>query len=180
MSVASRRLWWAALVICAVTLSGIVIGELTVDLPRVRTRLTMVIGPIGAAIWVVAGLISWRVRPDSKVGPLMVLIGWIHPVEPLLAGLFGAYVQWVLWIVMPIATLINQMALTFPGGRLTRVARIVVGVAWASWFFYAVAVALDARLDRCPACPPNPFPFANQDASDAISGFREPCDRVGS
>ena len=107
MSVASRRLWWAALVICAATLAGIVIGELTIDLPRVRSRRNMVIGPTGAAVWMVAGLISWRVRPDSKVGPLMVLIGWLHPAEPLLGGLGGAYVQWVLFIVVPIATLIN-------------------------------------------------------------------------
>ena len=120
MSVASRRLWWAALVICAVTLAGIVIGELTIDLPRVRSRLNMVIGPTGAAVWMVAGLISWRVRPDSKVGPLMVLIGWLHPAEPLIGGLAGAHVQWVLFIRRADPTLILLMALSFPGGRLTR------------------------------------------------------------
>ena len=161
MSVASRRLWWAALVICAATLAGIVIGELTIDLPRVRSRRNMVIGPAGAAVWMVAGLISWRVRPDSKVGPLMVLIGWLHPAEPLLGGLGGAYVQWVLFIVVPIATLINQLALSFPSGRLTRPARVVVGLAWAGWFIGAIAVALDTRSERCPACPPNPLPFAD-------------------
>jgi signal transduction histidine kinase len=174
MSVASRRLWWAALVICAATLAGIVIGELTIDLPRVRSRRNMVIGPTGAAVWVVAGLISWRVRPDSKVGPLMVLIGWLHPAEPLIGGLGGAYVQWVLFILIPLSTLILQMALSFPNGRLTRAARITVGVAWAGWFIGAIAVALDTRAERCPACPPNPIPFADQDVSDVIYDIREP------
>jgi signal transduction histidine kinase len=174
MSVASRRLWWAALVISAATLAGIVIGELTVDLPRVRSRVNMVIGPTGAGVWVVAGLISWRVRPDSKVGPLMVLIGWIHPAEPLIGGLAGAYVQWVLFILMPLHTLILQMALSFPGGRLTRAARITVGAAWTAWFIGAIAIALDMRSERCPACPPNPIPFADQDISDVIYAVREP------
>jgi signal transduction histidine kinase len=174
MSVASRRLWWAALVISAATLVGIVIGELTVDLPRVRSRVNMVIGPTGAGVWVVAGLISWRVRPDSKVGPLMVLIGWIHPAEPLIGGLAGAYVQWVLFILMPLHTLILQMALSFPGGRLTRAARITVGAAWTAWFIGAIAIALDLRSERCPACPPNPIPFADQDISDLIYAVREP------
>ncbi len=174
MSVASRRLWWAALAICAATLAGIVIGELTIDLPRVRSRRNMVIGPAGAAVWMVAGLISWRVRPDSKVGPLMVLIGWMHPAEPLIGGLGGAYVQWVLFILIPLSTLILQMALSFPNGRLTRAARIVVGVAWAGWFIGAIAVALDTRAERCPACPPNPIPFADQDVSDVIYEVREP------
>ena len=174
MSVASRRLWWAALVICAATLAGIVIGELTIDLPRVRSRRNMVIGPAGAAVWMVAGLISWRVRPDSKVGPLMVLIGWLHPAEPLIGGLGGAHVQWVLFILIPLSTLILQMALSFPNGRLTRAARITVGVAWAGWFIGAIAVALDTRAERCPACPPNPIPFADQDVSDVIYEVREP------
>ena len=174
MSVASRRLWWAALVICAATLAGIVIGELTIDLPRVRSRRNMVIGPAGAAVWMVAGLISWRVRPDSKVGPLMVLIGWLHPADPLLGGLGGAHVQWVIFILIPLSTLILQMALSFPNGRLTRAARITVGVAWAGWFIAAIAVALDPRSERCPACPPNPIPFADQDVSDVIYEVREP------
>ena len=174
MSVASRRLWWAALVVCAVTLAGIVIGELTIGLPRVRSRRNMVIGPAGAAVWIIAGLISWRVRPDSRVGPLMVLIGWLHPAEPLLGGLGGAYVQWVLWIVLPIATLINQLALSFPTGRLTRPARIVVGLAWAGWFVGAFASALAVSSERCPACPTNPFPFADQGWSDRIYGVQEP------
>ena len=135
----------------------------------------MVIGPTGAAVWMVAGLISWRVRPDSKVGPLMVLIGWLHPAEPLIGGLGGAYVQWVLFILMPLATLILQMALSFPNGRLTRAARITVGLAWAGWFIGAHrGGARHARSERCPACPPNPFPFADQDVSDVIYEVREP------
>ena len=88
----------------------------------------------------------------------MVLIGWMHPAEPLIGGLAGAYVQWVLFILMPLHTLILQMALSFPGGRLTRAARITVGAAWTAWFIGAIAIALDTRAERCPACPPNPDP----------------------
>jgi signal transduction histidine kinase len=175
MSTASRRLWWAALVICAATLAGIVIGELTVDLPRVRTRLTMVIGPTGAGVWVIAGLIAWRARPESRVGPLMVLIGWLHPAEPLLGGLFGAYVQWIFWLVSPIATLILILALSFPSGRLTGSARVAAGLAWAHFGLGAVATLFQVRSVRCPACPPNPLPFPHDSAvNDAISAIAAP------
>jgi signal transduction histidine kinase len=169
MSTASRRLWWAALVICAATLSGIVIGEHTIDLPRVRSRVNKVVGPTGAGVWVIAGLIAWRARPDSRVGPLMVLIGWLHPAEPLLGGLFGAYVQWLLWLVSPISTLILILALSFPSGRLTGPARVAAGLAWAHYGLQAVATLFAVRSQRCPACPPNPLPFPHDGAvSDLI------------
>jgi hypothetical protein len=169
MSVAARRLWWAALVICAATLAGIVIGELTIDLPRVRTRRNMVIGPTGAGVWVVAGLIAWRARPDSRVGPMMVLIGWLHPADPLLGGLFGAYVQWLFLAFAPLVVLILQLALSFPSGRLIGPARVAAGVAWASWFIQAGSTIIKPRSERCPACPPNPLPFADhQGLSDVL------------
>ena len=69
-------------------------AELTVDLPRVQNTRKLVIGAIIAAIWMAAGLIAWRARPDSKVGALMVLIGCLHPWNPL-SGLAGAYGQWL-------------------------------------------------------------------------------------
>ena len=35
-------------------------------------------------------------------------------------------------------------------------------------------MALDRASERCPACPPNPIPFADQDVSDVIYEVREP------
>jgi signal transduction histidine kinase len=168
MSVASRCLWWAALVIFVATLAGIVIGELTIGLPRVQNQLQLVVGPTGAAIWMVAGLIAWRARPDSKVGPLMVLIGWLHPADPLLGGLLGAHVQWLMSSFAPNPVLIVLLALSFPGGRLTRPARVAVGFAIASWVVRAVSAMLKPTSDRCPACPRNPLPFADHEELSAV------------
>jgi signal transduction histidine kinase len=157
MSVASRSAWWAALVVCVATLAGIVIGELTVDLPRVQSTRQLVIGPTGAGIWMFAGLIAWRARPDSKVGPLMVCIAWMHPADPLLGGLLGAHFQWVISAFAPNPVLIVLLALSFPSGRLTRPAVVAVGFALTSWLLRGVSAMLKPSSARCPACGSNPF-----------------------
>jgi signal transduction histidine kinase len=172
---ASLRWWWVALAVSVATLATLVGAELTIDLPRVRSRRNLVVGPTGAAIWMIAGLIAWRARPDSKVGALMVLIGVLHPLDPVVGGLTGAWGQWLFlsfgWLIL----LILYLALSFPSGPLTRPARVAVGIAAVSWLIQAASTLVKPRSERCPACPPNPMPFADhQELSDVLWEIAEP------
>lgn len=168
---ASRRWWWAGLAVSVATLATLVTAELTIDLLRVQNTRNLVLGATIAAIWMTAGLIAWRARPDSKVGALMVLIGCSHPWNPV-AGLAGAYGQWLALMFGDITSvLVLQLALSFPGGRLTRAARVAMGFAYVGLLFQASSTFVKPRSDRCPACPPNPFPTADhRELSDLLWG----------
>ena len=51
----------------------------------------------------IAGLVAWRVRPDSKTGALILLIGCLYPWNPLsfLAGSLG---QWLFLMFGSVST----------------------------------------------------------------------------
>jgi signal transduction histidine kinase len=180
MSVAaSRRWWWVAVAVSVATLTTLVTAELTVDLPRVQNTRNLVLGAGLAAIWMSAGLIAWRARPDSKVGALMVLIGCSHPWNPI-AGLAGAYGQWLALMFGSITgVLVLQLALSFPSERLTTAARWAVGSAYVGLLLQAASTGVKPRSDRCPVCPPNPLPTADhRELSDVRWGVAEPFEIV--
>src|SRR5688572_27466658 len=90
---ASLRWWWVGLGVSVLTLVGLWVAEVTVDLPRVTNLQQLIPGTIIPASWMAAGLISWRARPQSPVGALMVLVGCLYPWNPL-SALAGPYGQW--------------------------------------------------------------------------------------
>ena len=78
------------------------------------------LGLIGAWSFVASGLIAWRHRPDGRVGPIMVVVGFVWLFSRLLAHTdwppaFTAAI-WLsdLWVVFLVLFLI-----TFPRGRLS-------------------------------------------------------------
>jgi signal transduction histidine kinase len=157
---ASLRWWWVGLGVSVATLAGLWIAELTVDLPRVTTLQSLIPGTLIPASWMAAGLISWRARPRSQVGPLMVLVGCLYPWNPL-SFLAGDWAQWLFLMFGNVSTVIFvHVVLVFPSGPLTRPARVALGFGWTALLIGAISVAVKPESERCPVCPANPLPTA--------------------
>ena len=135
----SLRWWWVGLAVSVATLAGLWIAEVTIDLPRVTSLRSLIPGTIIPAAWMAAGLISWRVRPESKVGPAMVLVGNLYPWNPL-SFLLGALAQWLFLMFGAVdGVIFLYVVLAFPSGPLTRPARVALGIGWTSLLVGAVS-----------------------------------------
>jgi len=135
-----------------------------------------VLGTIIPGAWMVAGLAAWRLRPETKIGMLMVGVGCTYPWNPL-AALGGAYVQWFYLMFGGVTgALVAYTALAFPGGVLTRPAVIAaLLVCFERLILAPASVAFRAESVVCPACPPNPYPTAGQPALvDFLSALKTP------
>jgi signal transduction histidine kinase len=90
-----------------------------------------------AVPYVVAGVIAWWRRPESRLGPLMVAGGLASAFSGWqLAESSGAYTFGAAFDIVP-AALFLHVCLAFPDGRLrSRFERVLVGIA------YTVAVGL--------------------------------------
>jgi signal transduction histidine kinase len=155
---ASLRWWWVGLAVSVATLAGLWLGEYFVDLPRVDDYTQLTIGTFIPAAWMVAGLTAWRVRPDSKLGALILLIGCLYPWNPL-SYLVGSLGQWLFLMFGSVGSVILlHVVLSFPNGPMGRPARVAVGVAWVGLLFGAASLAVKPSSERCPVCPPNPLP----------------------
>jgi len=123
------------------------------------------------------GLRAWHRRPESRVGALMVAVGFAWLANGLVLvdvpGVFivGSLISNV-WIV-----LLFLLLLTFPSGRLRGgYERLLAAAAWVS----GVALQLPPLLflatpnpDRCEKCPANPILIAdNVTASDILFGLQ--------
>ena len=104
------------------------------------------------------GLFLWARRPDNRIGPLMVLVGFLWFVSqlsssdlPLLFTVGNA-----LGSVYVAATM--QLVLSYPSGELAeRRDRVVVAVAYAitTVGLLAMGLFLDPADDGCSDCPEN-------------------------
>ncbi len=108
-----------------------------------------------------AGLVAWKARPASRIGPLMIAVGFAWVIN----ALTGANDPWVfitgilfsnVWIV-----LLYQLLLTFPEGRLQTKAEWRLAVAaWVSGVVLPIPQLLFQPLpdpDFCDGCPSNPI-----------------------
>jgi signal transduction histidine kinase len=119
------------------------------------------------------GLRAWQRRPESRIGALMVAVGFAWMANALVVvdvpGVFivGALVSNV-WIV-----LLFLLLLTFPSGRLRGgYERLLAGAAWLSGLVLQLPPLLFLATpdpDRCEKCPANPILIAdNATASDIL------------
>ncbi len=116
--------------------------------------LTLVVG----ASLLASGLGSWRVRPENRLGPVMVLTGfaWFagqlsESGSPVLYTI-GALVQYVFIIGF------FYMLLSFPSGRLEhKLDRVLIGSVSGIVFGLQLLAMLIGNHSgvRCPACPDN-------------------------
>jgi hypothetical protein len=120
---------------------------------------------VGVSLFV-SGLLSWRRRPDSRLGPVMVATGfaWFAKtlVEANTASLFtiGEAIQY-LWIVGFICILVS-----FPSGRLNSLDRGIVAAAVVLAFAFQLAAMLcgDGTGLNCTDCPSNVMRVSTDDA----------------
>ncbi len=111
------------------------------------------------------GMFAWWHRPESRVGVLMVGVGFAFVLNTLSSsstpGVFiVGYLLTNLWVV-----LLFQLLLTFPGGRLqTAGERLLAAGAWTAGVVLQLPWMLFISLpdpDLCDGCPPNPILIAD-------------------
>ncbi|MCW2954160.1 MAG: integral rane sensor signal transduction histidine kinase [Conexibacter sp.] len=116
--------------------------------------------------WVAAGLLTWKLRPQSPLGALFVASGFVFAATTLLASSDPALftlgrIAWALLVLVLIYVL-----LVFPHGTLEgRAARSTFGAAvgatvllWTPLVLGGRDLPIGAVLTRCSgSCPQNPF-----------------------
>ena len=93
-----------------------------------------------SALFVGSGLVAWLKRPDSRSGPLMILLGVV-----LFAEDFTFWPSWSLhllgvWSDSLRVPLLAHLILTYPSGRMSSLPqRLVIGALYACAVAFAVA-----------------------------------------
>lgn len=132
---------------------------------------------LAALVWVVSGIVAWRQRPGSRIGPMMALVGLAALVSGLVfandpaastAGnvLSAAYIG-----------VFAHVVLAFPSGRLpSRAAAVLVGLIYLD---VTVLKALSPLFDRelCDGCPPNAMLVLDDPTLD--QAFGDACRSLG-
>lgn len=137
-------LWPAALAAGGGSAALILTGGIA-DSPAVTATVGLVVG----LSWCLLGLVEWRRRPASRIGPLMVLGGfaWFGSLLDY-SSVSAAYTAGLFLSVLFIAVF-GHVLLAFPGGRLDgRLSRAIVAIAYVDT---TVVVAASALL-REPEC----------------------------
>jgi signal transduction histidine kinase len=134
--------------------------------PNYDGHRTGVVWEIGfGALWLASGLFAWRRRPDNRVGPLMMAVGFAVIAPWALVG-FGRIGFGVAALVDELAFAIGaHLFLAFPTGRLnTRLERAVVAVMYVdATVIQAGALFLrDFSTANCELCPTNALMIASQ------------------
>jgi signal transduction histidine kinase len=115
------------------------------------------------------GLYAWWRRPETRLGALMVAVGFSWVLNSLAStDAPGVFVTGVLlgnlWLV-----LLFQLLLTFPGGRIrTSRERVLAAGAWTSGVVLQVPPVLflaTPDADRCADCPENPLLVADDETA---------------
>jgi signal transduction histidine kinase len=151
----SRAALWA--VALAGILAGIVAVKLSAHPPAGRPTEP---GPaleflVGAALFG-CGLASWRARPENRLGPAMVLIGFAWFAEELT----NATTPWLNTLGIAVQSYwiagMLYLLLSFPSGRLTRLERWLMGVAVTAVSLQLAALLVGSRAGLwCGGCERN-------------------------
>lgn len=138
------------------------------------TILSAIVYTAVGASFMGAGLVAWVRRPGSRIGPLMIAVGFV----------FFLPVVW--WTRNPVASVVGvavvswyqaflvHLALAFPTGRLrSRTERIVVAAIYV-WIPLNTTVTeillFDPRAHGCRQCPANPLLISDSPSlRDALS-----------
>ena len=151
----SRAALWA--VALAGTLAAIAAVKLSAHPPAGRPTEP---GPaleflVGAALFG-CGLASWHTRPENRLGPAMVLIGFAWFAEEL----NNATMPWLNTLGIGVQSYwiagMLYLLLSFPSGRLTRLERRLMWVALAVVSLQLVALLIGSRAGLwCSGCERN-------------------------
>lgn len=128
-------------------------------------ELNLLARPFLVAMPAIAGLVSWRRRPDSRTGPLLILLGWLSAVATLQLTRDGTLAQVGLLADVLMLTIQALLVVSYPSGRLrtdlerVAVAALVAGLAigLVRTPFAPVVRPIDFLSACADACPPNPL-----------------------
>lgn len=148
-------------------LAGVVFAVVTalVGLDQGAPARFLVLDTALGLVFLGAGLLAWHRRPDVTTGAALTLCGGLWflgsygPTD--LGGLSAVGFSFERYYDVVLAWLV----LTFPGGRLDRVARATVAVLAASFLIRSLTRLLvydppALNPAGCPGCPSNPFAVA--------------------
>jgi signal transduction histidine kinase len=129
---------------------------------------------VGAAM-VIAGHAGWRRRPESRVGPLVVVAGLLHLVGGLGSTAIPALSTISLLVGDNYSNVLAHALITFPSGRVqNRWERVLVVGAYTLGIVGFTLVTFFHRLTDCD-CPPNLALIvdspATVDALETVSTF---------
>ncbi len=121
-----RVLWPAALAAGGATAALILSGGIA-DSPVLTAAIGLAVG----LAWSLIGLDAWRRRPLSRVGPLMVFLGFAWFASLLVFSSVSALYTVGLFFRPLFIAVLNHLLLVFPSGRLEgRLARAIVIAAY--------------------------------------------------
>jgi signal transduction histidine kinase len=149
MTVWERRVWLALWPISVATVAVVDLGFwINDDPPRETYALDLTI----SAVTIASGLIVWRSRPGNRIGPLLVLAGFLWAIpgirgyhDPIAFGI-GELLEIGHGLVL------GHVLFAYPTGRLrSRFSKAVVVLGYSIWLLALVRV-LTLDLSGC-ACP---------------------------
>ena len=123
----AHRAFTVAAVVSAALVVASVVLHFTVDVPEPVPVLRLAQGPGGdlitGPIYIIAGLIAWRRRPDNRIGPMMVILGdtIVFPWAVGAAGTLGFTLAAAVDDISPVIGLLTF--LSFPDRAARRPAR---------------------------------------------------------
>ena len=109
------------------------------------------------AVYVGTGLVAMTKRPDSRVGLLMSIAGFVLLLQWI--GLSNAALPFTfatVWMPPLVNAVIAQVILTFPSGRIGGwIDRVLIGAAYLLGLVIqpSTSLFLDPQTTYCPACP---------------------------
>ncbi|MET0513519.1 MAG: histidine kinase [Thermoleophilaceae bacterium] len=120
--------------------------------------------------WILAGLLWWRARPWSRIGPLLCAIGFLIALQSFQGSANGLAFSFGVLFDLPTVLLAWYLALIFPGERLDASGRLLMGIACAVLllgylprFLLSVDISGATPLARCDSgCPPNHLMLASE------------------
>ena len=161
-------------------LAGLAAGMATVPLLLDNQRVE--VGPAFATLallsgwsYIGGGIVAWRQRPSSRIGLLMVAVGFAWAASA--ASLSSQPTVFIIGVAIGnVSTvLLFQLLLTFPDGRLrTRNERMLAGAAWVSGLVLQLPTLLFQAFpdpDLCVNCPSNPILLVDSPTATELLGL---------
>ncbi len=125
-----------------------------------------------------AGLIWWRARPWSRIGPLLCALGLVLGAQGFLGSASGLAFSFAVLLDGLAVFLAWYVTVVFPGPRLDAAGRVLMGLggglillAFVPKILLSVEIAGATPLARCTAaCPPNQLVVASDPGLAEVFG----------
>ena len=139
-----RLVFWPVAVAAGGATAALILGGGIADSPSLTAAIGLAVG----LAWSLIGLDEWRRRPERRIGPLMVFLGFSWFASVLVYSSVSALYTLGLLIRPLFIAVLGHLLLAFPGGRLEgRLARAIVVTAYRDTTVLAAASAMFYQPD---------------------------------